>query len=146
VYCVCSTLGEVGTVDPKYMQGYTTIAELRAAEMKCAAQILGLADVSYLGYRDSGMLNSPDNKHPQALAMASFEEVAGRMVKIIRKIQPDVIIRDDPGGAYGHPDHIATHKAVKLAFQASGDKTMYPEAGPAFQPSKLYFGVRLVGL
>ncbi len=142
VYYVCSTHGEIGTVDPEYMQGYASIAELRHAEMKCAAQVLGLTEVIYLGYRDSGMLGSPDNKHPQSLAMAPVEEVAGAMVKIIRKIQPDVVITHDSGGTYGHPDHIATHNAVEMAFQASGDKTMYPEAGPAFQPSKLYYGVR----
>ena len=112
VFYVCSTRGEVGTVDPEYMQGYATIAELRSAEMKCAAQVLGLTDVFYLGYRDSGMMGSADNKHPQSLAMASLDEVAGRMVKFIRDIQPDVVITHDSGGAYGHPDHIATHKAV----------------------------------
>jgi N-acetyl-1-D-myo-inositol-2-amino-2-deoxy-alpha-D-glucopyranoside deacetylase len=142
VYYVCSTRGEMGTVDPEYMKGYATIAELRTAEMKCASQVLGLADVFYLGYRDSGMSDSPDNKHPQALAMASLEEVAGRMVKIIRKIKPDVAITHDAGGSYGHPDHIATHKAAVMAFKAAGDITLYPEAGPVFQPSKLYFGIR----
>jgi LmbE family N-acetylglucosaminyl deacetylase len=142
VYYACSTRGEVGTVDPEYMQGYATIGDLRSAEMKCAAQVLGLTDVFYLGYRDSGMLGSPDNKHPQALAMASPEEVAGRMVKIIRALKPHVVITHDPGAGYGHPDHIATHEAMVIAFYAASNPTKYPEAGPPFQPSKLYFGVR----
>ena len=142
VYCVCSTRGEVGTVDPEYMQGYATVGDRRSAEMKCAAQVLGLADVIYLGYRDSGMPGSPDNKHPQALAMAPLEEVAARMVKIIRELKPDVVITHDSGGGYGHPDHIATHNAAVKAFYAAGDPAQYPEVGPVFRPYKLYFGVR----
>jgi N-acetyl-1-D-myo-inositol-2-amino-2-deoxy-alpha-D-glucopyranoside deacetylase len=92
VYCVCSTRGEAGRVDHKYMQGYATIGDLRSAEMKCAAQVLGLTDVIYLGYRDSGMMGSPDNRHPQALAMAPIEDVARRIVKIIRELKPVLLL------------------------------------------------------
>ncbi len=82
VYYVCATRGEMGTVDPEYMKGYATIADRRSAEMQCAAQILRLAGVIYLGYRDSGMAGSPENKHPNALATAPVEEVAGKIVKL----------------------------------------------------------------
>ena len=142
VYYVCSTRGEAGTVDLEYMQGYATIADLRSAEMKCAAQVLGLAGVIYLGYRDSGMIGSADNKHPDSLAMASIDEVASLIVKIIRELRPDVVVTHDAGGGYGHPDHIATHNAVLKAFYAAADPTQYPAAGPVFQPTKLYFLVR----
>ena len=110
--------------------------------MKCAAQFLGLAGVIYLGYRDSGMRGSADNKHPDSLAMASIDEVASLIVKIIRELRPDVVITHDAGGGYGHPDHIATHNAVIKAFYSAADPTQYPAAGPVFQPTKLYFLVR----
>ena len=142
VYYVCATRGEAGTVEPEFMQGYTTIADLRSNEMKCAAQILGLAGVIYLGYRDSGMSGSPDNKNPDSLAIAPVDEVASLMVRIIRELKPDVVITHDAGGGYGHPDHIAVHNATVKAFYAAADPTQYPTAGIAFQPSKLYFGVR----
>ena len=67
VYCVCSTGGEEGTVDPQLMKGYATIADLRSDELKCAAKALGLADVIFLGYRDSGMRGSQSNKHQNCL-------------------------------------------------------------------------------
>ncbi len=146
VYYVCSTGGEAGTVEPEYMKGYATIAELRSAELKCAAQVLGLAGVVYLGYRDSGMRGSEDNKHPDALAMAPIQEVVGRMVRIIREIRPDVVITHDASGGYAHPDHVATHNAAVRAFYATGDPSQYPEACPVFQPRKLYFGVRPRGM
>jgi N-acetyl-1-D-myo-inositol-2-amino-2-deoxy-alpha-D-glucopyranoside deacetylase len=142
VYYVCSTGGELGTVDKDHLREYDTIEKLRVAELKCAADVLGLAGVFYLGYRDSGMDGSSDNMHPHALAMAPLEEVAGRAIKIIRQIRPDVVITHDPLGSYGHPDHIATHKAVVDAFHAAGDLERYPQAGQAFQPKKLYFKVR----
>ena len=146
VYYVCATHGEVGTVDPEYMKGYATVAELRLQEMKCAAKELGLSGVLYLDYRDSGMSGSPDNHHPDALAAAPIEQVAGKMVKLIRQIRPQVVITHDAGGGYGHPDHIAVHNAVERAFHLAGDQAKYPEAGPAFLPGKLYFAVRPRGL
>ena len=142
IYYVCSTGGEVGTVAPEYLKGYGTIEKLRVDELKCAAQALGLAGVFYLGYRDSGMRDSIDNKHPDSLAMAPIEEVTERAVRIIREIQPDVVITHNIDGGYGHPDHIATHNATVKAFYAAGDPAQYPEARPIYQPHKLYFGVR----
>jgi LmbE family N-acetylglucosaminyl deacetylase len=142
VYVVCSTGGEAGTVSPEFLKGYSSIAALRTAELDCAAKALGLTGLIRLGYRDSGMAGSEDNKHPDSLAMAPLDQVVGRIVKIMREIQPDVVITHDPSLDYGHPDHIATHQAVIKAFHAAGDPKQYPDAGPIFQPAKLYFGVR----
>jgi len=142
VYYICSTGGESGTVDPSLLEGYASIKQLRLAEMTCAAQVLGLAGVLNLGYRDSGMPGSEDNKHPDALAMAPIEEVTERMVKIIREINPDVVITHDASGGYGHPDHIVTHYATVKAFYAANDPKQYPRIGTMFQPRKLYFAVR----
>jgi LmbE family N-acetylglucosaminyl deacetylase len=141
-YYVCSTGGEAGTVAPEHIKGFASVAELRSKELKCAAEALGLAGLIMLGYRDSGMPGSADNKTPGALAAAGLDEVVGRMVKVIREVKPQVIITHDPSTDYGHPDHIATHQAALQAFHAAGDPAKYPETGPSFQPQKLYFGVR----
>jgi LmbE family N-acetylglucosaminyl deacetylase len=141
VYYVCATRGEAGMVSPESMRGYSSIGDLRWAELKCAAQTLGLTDVIYLGYRDSGMAGSEDNKHPQALAAAPLEQVAGRIVEVIRRLKPEVVATFDPIGGYRHPDHIAIHNATVKAFHATIDARQYPEAGPVFQPQKLYFHV-----
>jgi LmbE family N-acetylglucosaminyl deacetylase len=146
VYYVCSTGGEAGTVAPIHLKRYASIAELRASEMKCAAQELGLAGVVYLGYRDSGMRGQESNRHPEAMVAAPLEEVTGRVVKVMRRIKPDVVITHDAGGGYGHPDHVATHNATVRAFSAAGDPAQYPDAGPAFQPQKLYVAVRPRGV
>jgi LmbE family N-acetylglucosaminyl deacetylase len=141
VYYICGTRGEVGEVGPEFMKGFANISDLRTHELKCAAEILGLADVIYLGYRDSGMAGTEDNKHPQALAVAPLEEVAGRVVAIFRRLRPQVVVTFDPIGGYHHPDHIAMHNAAVMAFHAANDPSKYPDTGPAFQPQKLYFHV-----
>jgi LmbE family N-acetylglucosaminyl deacetylase len=142
VYYACATRGEAGTIDPQFfMSGLVTTGDVRWAELQCASKALGLAGIFHLGYRDSGMAGSVDNKVPQALCNAPVEEVAGRIVKIIREIKPQVILTHDQHGDYGHPDHIATNKATVAAFHTAGDPRLFPEAGQPFQPSKLYFNV-----
>jgi LmbE family N-acetylglucosaminyl deacetylase len=141
VYYACATRGEAGTIAPETMKGYATIGEMRWAELTCAAKVLGLADIIYLGYRDSGMTGSEDNKHPEALVKAPVEQVAGRIVKVIREIKPQVVITFDPVGGYRHPDHIAVHNATVMAFRTAADPQQYIEAGTAFTPQKLYFTV-----
>jgi LmbE family N-acetylglucosaminyl deacetylase len=141
VYYVCATRGEVGEADPQFRRDFTSVGEMRWAELQCAAQALGLTDVIYLGYRDSGMPGTANNQHPDALVMAPAEQIVERMVKAIRDLKPQVVVTFDPIGGYYHPDHIATHNAAVKAFHAAGDPHLYPLSGPAFQPSKLYFSV-----
>jgi len=140
VFYACATRGEAGSSDPEHMEGFATMGDMRWSELQCAAKAIGMVAM-HLGYRDSGMPGSEDNKHPQALISAPVDEVAGRVVRAIRELKPQVIITSDPSGGYGHPDHIAMHNATVRAFQAAGDPKQYPEAGPPFQPQKLYYPV-----
>jgi N-acetyl-1-D-myo-inositol-2-amino-2-deoxy-alpha-D-glucopyranoside deacetylase len=139
VYLICATHGEAGDVEPQHLEGFSSIAELRESELLCASEHLGLKEVFFLPYRDSGMPGSPDNKHPEAQINASVDEVAGKVVKYIREIKPDVVLTFDPIGGYRHPDHIHIHNATVLAFKHSADPSFHPEVGLPFQPSKLYF-------
>jgi LmbE family N-acetylglucosaminyl deacetylase len=139
VYLVCATRGEVGTVDPEHMKGFATIAEMREDELRCAAGHLGLKDVFFLDYRDSGMPGSPDNQHPDAQVAHPVEEVAAKVVGYLRRLKPDVVLTFDPIGGYRHPDHIQIHNATVLAFEKANDAGFHPEAGAPFQPGALYF-------
>jgi N-acetyl-1-D-myo-inositol-2-amino-2-deoxy-alpha-D-glucopyranoside deacetylase len=139
VYYISATRGEVGTISPELLKGGATPGDIRWSELECAAKTLGLAGVVHLGYRDSGMPGSEDNRHPEALAAAPIAPVTGRLVKIFRELKPEVVVTFDPIGGYRHPDHIAIHNATVAAFHAAGDPKQFPEAGVAFQPQKLYF-------
>jgi LmbE family N-acetylglucosaminyl deacetylase len=140
-YLVCATRGEVGTVDPEHLNGFKDTAELRSGELERAAKILGLKQVFYLGYRDSGMPGTEENKHPEAQINHSVDEVAGKVVKYIRELKPDVVLTFDPIGGYKHPDHIHIHKATVLAFEKADDPSFHPEAGLPFKPRALYYQV-----
>lgn len=139
VWLVCATDGDAGTVDADMLAGYANTAQLRAAELCCAAQTLGLKGVDWLGYRDSGMAGAPDNQHPASLFQAPMEQVVGQIVASIRRRRPQVIICDNEFGGYGHPDHIKLHQATQQAFAAAGDASQYPEAGAPWQPQRLFF-------
>lgn len=138
---VCATRGEVGEVDEKYLAEIKSTACLRTQELKQAAAVLGLHEVIYLNYRDSGIPGSPDNAHPNALAGQEIGDVAGRIAYIIRKVRPEVVITFDPIGGYRHPDHIAIHQATVLAFKmASGEEAINdPDDLAPFQAQYLYF-------
>ncbi|GAB4547457.1 MAG: PIG-L family deacetylase [Anaerolineales bacterium] len=140
-YYVCATRGEAGTVDEEYLRGFKDTAELRTHELMNAAQHLGLKQVFFLDYRDSGMPGMEDNNHPNAQINHPVDEVAGRVVKYIRELKPEVVVTFDPIGGYKHPDHIHIHKATVLAFEKSDDASFHPEAGAPFKAKALYYQV-----
>lgn len=141
VYYVCATRGEAGTVDEEHLKGYKDTAEMRTAELMKAAEELGLKEVYFLGYRDSGMPGMEANQHPDAQINAPIVEVAAKVVKYIRDLKPEVVLTFDPIGGYKHPDHIHIHKATVLAFEKADDSSFHPEAGQPFKPKALYYQV-----
>ena len=116
-----------------------SVAQLREAELRCAASQLGLTEIHFLDFRDSGMAGTPDNHHPKALAAAPLDDVAAKITHLIRLIQPQVVLTHDPKGGYHHPDHIAIHQATAAAFYAASDPTRYADDLPAYSPKKLYY-------
>jgi mycothiol S-conjugate amidase len=118
-------------------------ADLRAvrlAELAESVRILGYGATHMLGYRDSGMAGTEANAHPESFAQAPLDDAVERLVRIVRAERPQVIITygDDHRG-YPHPDHIRTHDISVAAFDAAGDPERFPDAGPPFQPLKLYY-------
>lgn len=116
------------------------VASMRPAELAASAAVIGFDEVVMLGYRDSGMPDSEANGHPGCFAMADLDEATGRLVAIIRRTRPQVIItyNDDQQG-YLHPDHLRVHDISVLAFDRAGDPAWCPELGEPFTPSKLYY-------
>ncbi|HSB65563.1 MAG TPA: PIG-L family deacetylase [Anaerolineales bacterium] len=138
VHLVCATRGEVGEVDQDLLQGFNSVADRRESELRCAAGILGLAGVYFLGYRDSGMPSTPDNQRPDALAAQPVDEVAAKLVQYIRLLKPQVMLTFDPIGGYRHPDHIAIQRATVRAFELAAKPDFTSDLMP-YQVEKLYF-------
>jgi mycothiol S-conjugate amidase len=139
------TGGEAGDVLNPAMDRPEVVADLpaiRRRELARAAAIIGYDEVVMLGYRDSGMPDTEHNKHPDAFANADLDEAVGRLVAVIRRERPQVIVTypDDQSG-YPHPDHLRVHDISVPAFERAGDPDAYPEAGQPWQPLKLYYSV-----
>jgi N-acetyl-1-D-myo-inositol-2-amino-2-deoxy-alpha-D-glucopyranoside deacetylase/mycothiol S-conjugate amidase len=137
------TGGEAGDIlNPEFVapKPGLSIKEIRAIELEAAVKVLAVETVYFLGYRDSGMVGSPENDHPQAFARADIREATARLVEIIRRVRPQVIVTYNEKGTYLHPDHIMANRVTLFAFQASGDSQF--EIGKAlepWQPAKLYY-------
>ena len=142
---VCCTGGEEGEILNPALdtpEAHARIADLRREELAKATEVIGYDEVVMLGYRDSGMAGSESNANPESFAQAPFDEATERLVAIIRRSRPQVmVIYGDEQSGYPHPDHLRVHDIGVAAFEAAGDAGRYPEAGPPWQPDKLYYTV-----
>ena len=136
---VCATRGEVGEIADPALATPENLGQVREGEMRAAVEVLGVHNLWFLDYRDSGMAGTPENQDPRSLAQASAAEVVGKLVGIIRQFRPQVMVTFDETGGYGHPDHIAIYRHTTSAFYAAADAAQYPEHGPAHMVSKLYY-------
>jgi mycothiol S-conjugate amidase len=142
VVLVCATRGEEGDVlNPRMDKPgiKERMPELREAELQTACDLLGVAKIYQLGYRDSGMPESAANADPAAFWNADPEEAVGRLVRIIRTERPEVVLCYDESRGYEHPDHIRVYEWGTRAFKEAGDPKMFPEHGAPWTPSKLYY-------
>jgi mycothiol S-conjugate amidase len=140
---VCCTGGEEGDILNPAMDRPEVrehLADIRRRELEASTEIIGYDDVVLLGYRDSGMPGTEANGHPDAFANAPLGEALGRLVAVVRREKPQVMVTyPAEQNEYPHPDHLRVHEISMAAFDAAADPGQFPEAGPAWAPSKLYY-------
>jgi N-acetyl-1-D-myo-inositol-2-amino-2-deoxy-alpha-D-glucopyranoside deacetylase len=133
----------------------------RETELASAMAVLGVTDHRFLGeaahgrpgrvYRDSGMVWAADGSaapapdtRADAFALVDVDEPAQRLADVVREVRPQVVVTYEPGGGYGHPDHVQAHRvamrAVELAAASDG------AGGPAWSVPKVYWVVLPEGL
>ncbi len=140
---VCCTGGEAGdilnpAVDTPEMRA--DLPAVRMAELEASVDAIGYDTLHLLGYHDSGMPDTDVNARPDNFANAPLDQAVGRLVALIRAERPQVIVTyAEDRTFYPHPDHIRVHEISLPAFDAAGDPDRYPDAGPPWAPSKLYF-------
>lgn len=142
---VCCTGGEAGEVLNPAMdrpEVWENLEQVRLDELKRSVDIIGYTRLDMLGYRDSGMPDSEANLDPRCFARAPLDEAVERLVRIIRRDRPQVILTygDDQEG-YPHPDHLRVHDISIVAWDAAGDPERFPDAGEPWTPQKLYYSV-----
>ena len=140
---VCCTGGEAGDILNPAMdrpEVRDNLAEVRREELARATEAIGYETVEMLGYHDSGMPDMPENARPDNFWNAPLDEAIGRLVAIIRRDRPQVIVTyPEDQSHYAHPDHLRVHDITVPAFDRAADPAWYPEAGDPFQPLKLYY-------
>jgi N-acetyl-1-D-myo-inositol-2-amino-2-deoxy-alpha-D-glucopyranoside deacetylase len=121
VTCTDGAEGEIHdpTLDPE--EARPRLAQIRAAELACSVQALGGGAIHHhmLGYRDSGMIGTDSNSHPDCFWQADLGVATRRLLEIVREARPAVIISYDENGNYGHPDHINAARIARDAYLAS---------------------------
>jgi LmbE family N-acetylglucosaminyl deacetylase len=133
VWVLCLTNGDQGGRPGEVDVDHSLDPEIRRRELQCACEAIGAAEPIFLGYRDSGMegWGAPEG----SLSLAQVEEVVARIAEVIRRLRPAVIVTFDPGGVYGHPDHVACSTVATAAYQRvsaepGGPTALYHQALP----------------
>jgi LmbE family N-acetylglucosaminyl deacetylase len=112
------TCGDKGTSDR--LLPSDTLCNLRQAEQRSAAEVIGVHQVNFLGYPDGYLVPDLDLRR--------------EITRIIRQVRPDIIVTCDPTALYvgetrlNHPDHRAAGQAVLDAvFPAARDHLNFIE-------------------
>jgi len=139
---VCCTGGEAGDILNPAMdrpEVRADLAAVRRRELEEAVAVIGYDELVFLGYRDSGMPGSEANQHPGCFAQADLAEAVGRLVAVLRREQPQVVVTyPEDQRSYPHPDHLRVHEVTMAAVRAAADPEAYPDSGPAWQVAKVY--------
>src|SRR5688500_13119669 len=103
------------------------VGRVREAELRAAARVLGVREVTFLDYHD-GEVDAADPA-----------EAVARIVAELRRVRPHVVLTFDPFGLYGHPDHVAICQLTTAAVAAAADPGFDAGAAPAHRVAKLYY-------
>ncbi|MFZ2489554.1 MAG: PIG-L family deacetylase [Anaerolineae bacterium] len=128
VTLVCATRGEAATIysPPDYGATPETLGEVRTRELECCRDALGAQQVLWLDWPDGGV------------AQVERADAVARVVLLLRRWQPQIVITHPADGGYPHPDHIAVHEIVMAAWRAAADLEFRPDLGAAWAVSKVY--------
>lgn len=120
VILVLGTRGEQGEPVEGVLNEGEQLWERRILETANSAEILGAEAPRFLGYEDSGMIDTPENDNPDCFWQADVEEAAQRLAAILSEVDADVLTIYDDHGNYGHPDHIQVYRVGRRAAEIAG--------------------------
>ncbi|MEN0129967.1 MAG: PIG-L family deacetylase [Brevundimonas sp.] len=137
VTCTRGERGEVIGAELAHLEGDgPALAAHREGELAAALSALGVVDHVFLDraigldgprLEDSGMawLSTGQAGSTGAVPAGAFvatpvDEAAARLATVLRERRPDVVVTYEPGGGYGHPDHVRAHDVTMRAVELSG--------------------------
>ncbi len=150
VALVTLTAGGGGVWCNKNPEDPRVLTAVRRDELACATRVLGIAPLFNLDYPDGALSKIAPPTTVQhriqqgaRLLLSRTAATAGTMLQpldllmadlvgALRRVRPQVVVTFGPDGLMGgHPDHRATHRLVRLAWQGA-----LREDSP---PRKLYY-------
>lgn len=145
VTCTRGEQGEVIPLDLRHLEGDgPALAEHRERELAAALDALGVVDHVFLDrvagadgvegttddgprFVDSGMAwaaagraTAADDVPAGAFVRVPLDDAAARLAAVIRRRRPVVVVGYEPGGGYGHPDHVRAHEVMHRAVELAG--------------------------
>ena len=120
-----ATLGERGKCGDPAICTTDELPRVRERELRGAAAIIGFNEVHLLGYRDKELADAP------------VDEMRTKLVTLIRRVRPSVVLTFDPHGFNLHPDHVAISRFTSDAIAAAADPRWLPETGEAYAVPRL---------
>ncbi len=125
VILVVATRGEEGEPVAGVLAEGEQLGDRREAEVRASAAMLGVDEVLFLGYRDSGMVGEPSNDAADSFWRADLDQAGQRLADILTANDASILVGYDPNGVYGHPDHIQVHRVGARAATLAHVKTVY---------------------
>jgi LmbE family N-acetylglucosaminyl deacetylase len=114
VHYLCATRGEGGETGEPSLCTQAELGAVREQELLCAVQALGGRSLTFLGYTDPRV--GPDEELYPYTRDLTF--LAGQVAATIRQFEADVVISHGSRGEYGHPAHLLTHRASRIAVES----------------------------
>lgn len=114
VHVVCATDGDLGG-EGESVADRVMAPDIRRGELRDACRAMGIGEPVFLGYGDSGMEGW--GPPPGSLVLADPDEVVDRIVEVIVRLRPQIVVTFDPNGIYGHPDHKAISRLASAAYR-----------------------------
>ncbi|WP_435299551.1 PIG-L family deacetylase [Timonella sp. A28] len=153
VTCTRGEQGEVIGEDPLALEGNpSALGIFRESELAAALQELGVTDHLFLDeieamrtqtspttrYCDSGMAwvaggssfssaaQLPDSVPDNALVSFPIDVLAASLADVIEDRNPAYVVTYEPGGGYGHPDHIRAFEMSRRACELIVERGLEP--------------------
>lgn len=112
----------------------SALAELGVHRHLFLDQVPGLADRRPARFRDSGMrwvrpgvAGPGEDAGPDAFTAVDLDVAALLLAVVVRHVRPTAVLTEEPGGGYGHPDHVHAHHVTMRAVELAAAEDAAPE-------------------
>src|SRR4029450_2475339 len=92
VTVITATRGEAGGSGIPGLDDAERLGVVRERELRDAMHQVGVTDVRWLGYRDSGLEDATASDHPLAFVRVPIEDAAARLATLLRWLRPPVML------------------------------------------------------